>query len=916
MGATKNHTVLRIGSGRPAKYRGIFAVLVCLILALGLRTLPAQNVTLAWSSSPDASGYIVYYSSDGITFYPILNVGNQTACTVTNVQQGYFEVVAYNSAQVESLPSNRIEYNIPNSSQTLTNTLLVNPSGAGTVSGGGPYAAGSSVTVMAVANAGYTFANWTENGIVLSPFSSYSFTLITNHTLVANFTVNPSAYTVATQSSPTDAGSVTGAGDYTPNTAQTVTATANAGYTFNNWTEDGIILSTAPNFSFILTGDLDLVANFTANPVFYTVTTQGSPDNAGSVTDGGSYLSGTSLLVTAGANPGYTFGSWTQDGIVQSTSPDYGFTVTSNLNLVANFIATAGTFTVAAQGNPANAGSVTGTGTYSAATVLTLTATPNAGYTFSSWTENGNVQTTSPDYSFTLTGNRNLMANFSANSGSYMITSSAGTNGTVTPNGSQTLPAGNSITFTATPASNYQVAQWLVNGAAAQTGGATYNLQNVTSNLAVTVTFSAESGAGASGTAPTSTPILVVTNFTLLTSGSGVLLPSHNINSFRPGKTYTLTASPAKGSVFANWASNGVVVGTVPKYTFTVESNLLLQAYFVANPFTPVVGTYRGLFWVSTNVAEESSGSLVATVTSTGAFSAKLALAGRNYSFSKALSATGAAAKSIARPGLNPLDVQLQLGLTNGLLTGAIGDGTWTAALSALPAAYSKTNHAPQAGQYTLLIPGNSSASAQPCGNGFGSVTVTAAGNVTFGGMLGDATTATGTTVLSRQGQWPLYISLYGGKGSMLGWLAFTNSGISGQTAWFKLPQATAKLYPNGITQSAEVTGSAYNYASGLPILDFIDGRLLLTNGDLPQNITNQIVLNPAAPITSQSTNDQTAWKLEFKPSTGMFKGSVLNPETGASLSINGVVLQNQDFGAGLFIGTTETGSVTLSPAR
>ena len=182
--------------------------------------------------------------------------------------------------------------------------------------------------------------------------------------------------------------------------------------------------------------------------------------------------------------------------------------------------------------------------------------------------------------------------------------------------------------------------------------------------------------------------------------------------------------------------------------------------------------------------------------------------------------------------------------------------------------------------------------------------------------MLGDATTATGTTVLSRQGQWPLYISLYGGKGSMLGWLAFTNSGISGQTAWFKLPQATAKLYPNGITQSAEVTGSAYNYASGLPILDFIDGRLLLTNGDLPQNITNQIVLNPAAPITSQSTNDQTAWKLEFKPSTGMFKGSVLNPETGASLSINGVVLQNQDFGAGLFIGTTETGSVTLSPAR
>jgi hypothetical protein len=43
----------------------------------------------------------------------------------------------------------------------------------------------------------------------------------------------------------------------------------------------------------------------------------------------------------------------------------------------------------------------------------------------------------------------------------------------------------------------------------------------------------------------------------------------------------------------------------------------------------------------------------------------------------------------------------------------------------------------------------------------------------------------------------------------MLGWLSFTDEGgINGQTFWFKLPQATAKSYPGGFTQSVEAIGS------------------------------------------------------------------------------------------------------------
>jgi len=46
----------------------------------------------------------------------------------------------------------------------------------------------------------------------------------------------------------------------------TVTATANTGYTFANWTESGNIVSTSANYSFTASANRDLVANFTANP--------------------------------------------------------------------------------------------------------------------------------------------------------------------------------------------------------------------------------------------------------------------------------------------------------------------------------------------------------------------------------------------------------------------------------------------------------------------------------------------------------------------------------------------------------------------------------------------------------------------------------------------------------------------------
>ena len=79
-----------------------------------------------------------------------------------------------------------------NSTDIYTISVSANPSNGGTVTGGGTYNESQSCTVRAVPNNNYTFTNWTENGTQVSTDASYSFTVTSNRTLVANFTFNGS----------------------------------------------------------------------------------------------------------------------------------------------------------------------------------------------------------------------------------------------------------------------------------------------------------------------------------------------------------------------------------------------------------------------------------------------------------------------------------------------------------------------------------------------------------------------------------------------------------------------------------------------------------------------------------------------------------------------------------------------------
>jgi hypothetical protein len=110
---------------------------------------------------------------------------------------------------------------------------------------------------------------------------------------------------------------------------------------------------------------------------------------------------------------GFFFSNWTENGNVVSTSATYTFTLNSNRNLVANFTtAPVYTITLIAGGG----GTVIGGGNYTAGTVVVVSAVPDPGYKFKSWSENGRkLKRVGSVLSFTATSNRTLAATFARN---------------------------------------------------------------------------------------------------------------------------------------------------------------------------------------------------------------------------------------------------------------------------------------------------------------------------------------------------------------------------------------------------------------------------------------------------------------------------------------------------------------------
>lgn len=118
---------------------------------------------------------------------------------------------------------------------------------------------------------------------------------------------------------------------------------------------------------------------------------------------------GSGSEVEAVPDDGYHFDEWS-DGVQTAKRTDSN--VTRNINVTAFFAAN--TYTIQASVNNQSLGSVSGGGEYLHGQTATLVAIPNNAevHLFMNWTENGNVVYEQAEYTFPVTSNRTLTANF------------------------------------------------------------------------------------------------------------------------------------------------------------------------------------------------------------------------------------------------------------------------------------------------------------------------------------------------------------------------------------------------------------------------------------------------------------------------------------------------------------------------
>ncbi|MBO4875011.1 MAG: choice-of-anchor J domain-containing protein [Bacteroidales bacterium] len=239
------------------------------------------------------------------------------------------------------------------------------------------------------------------------------------------------------------------------------------------------------------TSDIEVTVRYTSNTVpTYTLTihyvyaetnAQAAADHTETLAEGAAYS------VTSPVIDGYTADQATVAGTMPAQNVEVTVRYTANAATTYTIVATAG-----------NGGTITpnGTVTVNEGADQPFTITANAGYRIASVLVDG-VEAISElannVYAFTnVTANHTIAATFeAASSTTYTIIATAGSNGTITPNGVVTVAEGANQTFRITPSEGYRIASVMVDNEEAimDVVDNEYVFYNVTANHTINVTF-------------------------------------------------------------------------------------------------------------------------------------------------------------------------------------------------------------------------------------------------------------------------------------------------------------------------------------------------------------------------------------------------------------------------------------------
>ena len=419
-----------------------------------------------------------------------------------------------------------------------------------------------------------TFQSWTD-GITTNPRTfvasagtlSYGMQFATEHRLTRTVT-------------PASAGSISGAdGFYAAGTTLQLSATANAGYQFSGWS--GAVSGSANPVALTMSVPQSVTATFAVLLTFNS--TQSIPFSVtGTGCAAGTYTPPVTLAWTAGATCSVSFTTTNVSGDVRtvfsrwsdgSTASPRSFTVsapaTYTLEWNTEYRLSRGV---------AGSGTVSGTdGFYAPGTTVSLTATPSAGYQFSSWS-GGATGTTNP-LSLVMNAPKTVTANFTQRTAQVNIASNvAGPQFSVTGAGCTGATYTAPVSLSWTEGLSCTVSIPPVQGADTR-----WTFQSWSDG----VTTSTRTVTAASPSVTHTLSFLTEHKLTRLVTGQGSVSGADGY--YAAGSSMQITATPAAGYQFTGWS--GSIVSTTNPLTFPIASPSTIAANFSAAPVAVAIGS-------------------------------------------------------------------------------------------------------------------------------------------------------------------------------------------------------------------------------------------------------------------------------------------------------------------------------------
>ena len=263
---------------------------------------------------------------------------------------------------------------------------------------------GKDYKIEAYPDTSSTFSEW--SGDISTTQNPFIITLENDTDLEVSFVLRQ--VEITTEISHENSGSVEGSGIYNYGETATISAFPNSDWNFVNWMEDSEEVSKENIYSFKVTKQRTLTANF-SNQVF-NISADVEPSNSGNVIGSGDYRSGQIVELIAEPNDGWVFLEWVKDGEVVSSDSILNFTIEIEEHFTAKFVNNLNTVeTISA---PIDGGVTTGGGFYYFGQTTTLTATPNDGWRFSHWTVEDESISSENQIEVEIKGDLSFRANF------------------------------------------------------------------------------------------------------------------------------------------------------------------------------------------------------------------------------------------------------------------------------------------------------------------------------------------------------------------------------------------------------------------------------------------------------------------------------------------------------------------------